>query len=165
MRILGDGPLWGRWHTLVRKTGIAAHCHWAGWIPYDQVAQEYWSADVLVHTSLRDTSGNVVLEALASGVPVVCLDHQGVADIVDDTCGIKVSPGHPRQVIQSLAEAIRYLSESPRRVRALREGALQRAKEYLWSRNMERLMEVYERVWAANGKCRRQAGGRQSGHC
>ena len=45
------------------------------------------SAELFCFTSLRDTSGNVVLEALAAGVPVVCFDHQGAGDMVSDAVG------------------------------------------------------------------------------
>ena len=37
-----------------------------------------------------DSSGNVLLEALSSSLPVICLDTGGPADIINDTCGIKI---------------------------------------------------------------------------
>ena len=95
VRILGEGRS-GDGASDSRKLGVAPHCTWLGWPPRDQAMDQYDWADVFVFTSLRDTTGTVVCEALGAGLPIVCLDHQGVGDIVDASCGIKMpvtSPG------------------------------------------------------------------------
>src|SRR5205823_7645001 len=84
VRVLGEGPLEMSWRGLAGRLGVDRSLTWMGWLPHaEALAQCEW-ADVLAFTSLRDTSGNVVLEALGAGVPVVCLDHQGVGDIVTE---------------------------------------------------------------------------------
>ena len=53
-----------------------------GWLPHQEAIAQYAWADAFVFSSLRDTTGTVVVEALAAGLPVICLDHQGVHDVV-----------------------------------------------------------------------------------
>jgi glycosyltransferase involved in cell wall biosynthesis len=120
-----------------------------GKLPRPEVLDQYRWADVFVFTSLRDTTGTVVLEALAAGLPVICLDHQGARDFVTDQCGIKIPVTTPGQVVDGVRDAIVTLAQDPDRRRQLSAGAVARAQEYLWSRNGERLAAIYRQVLAA----------------
>ena len=124
---------------------------WMGCLPFEEALRQYDWANALAFTSLRDTSGNVVLEALAHGLPVICLDHQGVRDIVTPECGIKVPVTRPREVIDGLTGALTTLARDPALRERLGRGALERAREYLWSRQGERMADVYRQV--LNGRC------------
>ena len=148
LRILGAGWFARRWRRLAGRLGVSEQISWMGWLPFPQAQEQYDWADVLVFTSLRDTSGNVVLEALAAGVPVICLDHQGVGDIITEECGIKIPVTGPREVIVRLAEAIRTLAQDRPRWERLSAGALRRAQEFQWSRQGKRLAALYRRVVA-----------------
>jgi glycosyltransferase involved in cell wall biosynthesis len=151
LRVLGRGPLEGRWRRQARARGVDARMTWMGFLPFEEALGQYDWANVLAFTSLRDTSGNVVLEALAHGVPVICLDHQGVRDIITPECGIKVPVTRPREVIDGLAGALTTLALDPALRERLGRGALERAREYLWSRQGERMADVYRQV--LNGRC------------
>src|SRR5262249_24396861 len=105
MRIIGRGPLKDSWQRLSRRLGVEPHTTWMGWLPFLEALRQYAWADLFLFTSLRDTSGNVLLEALGAGLPVICLDHQGAHDIVTEECGIKVPVTHPTEVIAGLREA------------------------------------------------------------
>jgi glycosyltransferase involved in cell wall biosynthesis len=146
LRVAGDGRLRSRWQRLARRTGVAAHTQMLGKLPRPEVLNHYRWADVYVFTSLRDTTGTVVLEALASGLPVICLDHQGAHDFVTEQCGIKIPLSTPGQVVGDLRDAIVALARDPDRRRELSAGAVARAEEYLWSRNGERLAAIYRQM-------------------
>ena len=109
------------------------------------MAQFEW-ADVLVFTSLRDTSGNVVLEAFGHGTPVVCLDHQGVHDMVTERCGIKVPVTTPAEVVAGLRNAIVALEGDRELLQRLSEGAVERAREFLWPAMGDRMARIYHQV-------------------
>ena len=79
LRVLGEGSERRRCEQLARDLGVDPHCTWLGWVSYEQAISQYDWADVFAFTSLRDTTGTVVLEALGAGLPVMCLDHQGSA--------------------------------------------------------------------------------------
>lgn len=150
LTLLGSGPLERRWRRMAQQFGVDAQFHWLGWLPHSKAMEQYANADVLAFTSLRDTSGNVVLEALAQGLPVICLDHQGVRDIVTPDCGIKVPVTKPREVIAGLAQAITKIARDPACREKLARGASARAGEYLWTLQGERMADVYRQV--LNGK-------------
>lgn len=143
LRILGQGPLARRWQKLAARLGVARHCRWLGWLPYQEAAELYAWADIFIFTSLRDTLGSVVLEALSFGVPVICLDHQGAGDVITEDCGIKIPVTTPPRVIRGFRDAIVALAEDGERLQALSAGALKRAERYLWSRNGREMAAVY----------------------
>jgi glycosyltransferase involved in cell wall biosynthesis len=73
----------------------------------------YRSADVFIFTSLRDSFGAQVLEAMGAGLPVVTLDHQGVGTFVPEKAAFKVPVKNPEETVAGLVEAIRTLMVSP----------------------------------------------------
>lgn len=149
LRILGKGPLERRWRSLAFRTGVAAHCRWMGWLPRAEAMEQYEWADFLAFTSLRDTAGTVVLEALSRGVPVVCLDHQGAGDIVTEECGIKIPVATPRQATTALRDVVVELYNNRDRLDRLSRGAQERARDFLWLRQGERLAQLYFQVLAS----------------
>jgi glycosyltransferase involved in cell wall biosynthesis len=144
--IIGRGSRRKRWQRLARQLAVADRITWLGGISHPETLQEFAKADLFVFTSLRDTMGTVLLEALSAALPVVCLDHQGAADVVTDQCGIKVPVTCPREVVAGLAEAVAAISVDPARYERLSAGALRRAAEYLWTRNGERMASCYREV-------------------
>ena len=152
LRILGEGPLRARWERLARRTGVASHVVWLGRLPHGEALRQYAWADVFVFSSLRDTTGMVVVEALGAGLPVIALDHQGVHDVLTDDCGVKIPVTTPPEVIARLTEAVARLARDEAERERLSRGALDRAREYLWSRQETGMIELYRRV----------LGGRQS---
>lgn len=143
LKILGRGPLERRWKKLSEQLGVDDRCRWLDWLPFEEAMRQYDWANVLVFTSLRDTSGNVVLEALSHGVPVICLDHQGVGDIVTSECGVKIPVTSPKKVILGLRDAIVSLAMTEKHLQSLSRGALERARKYLWAANGAQMASVY----------------------
>ncbi len=150
LKILGRGALEKRWRRLARKAGIEAHCCWTSQLPYKEALAQYAWADVLVFTSLRDGCGSVGPEALNHGLPVICFDHQGVGDVVTETCGIKVPLTFPEETISKLAEAILELGRNREKLDELAQGALQRSRDFQWNRKGDQIAAVYGRILAAH---------------
>ncbi len=144
LRILGKGPMREKWEQFAQEKNIKAE--WLGFVPYTEILQQYDWADVFAFTSLRDTSGNVMLEAFSRGVPVVCLDHQGAADIVTKRSGIKIKVTNPAQVAEDLATALFTLTMDRKKLATLSQGALERAHYFLWSNNGARMAAIYEQA-------------------
>ncbi len=136
LTVLGDGPKRAAFARLPTATA-------PGLVPHVEMAQAYAAADALVFTSLRDTSGNVVLEALGQGLPVVCLDHQGVADIVTPDCGLKVPVTTPAAAVAGIAAAVRTVARDPAAYDRMSAAAVARARHYDWSRSTEALRRIY----------------------
>jgi glycosyltransferase involved in cell wall biosynthesis len=128
------GPDEANWRQLAKNYGIDDAVEWRGWLSNSELDQSYQDHDALLFPSLRDSSGNVVLESLARGLPVLCLDLGGPAELANDGCGRVVSVDEPTNEIcaDRLASAIEELAFSASLRRQLSAGALKRARDYLW---------------------------------
>jgi glycosyltransferase involved in cell wall biosynthesis len=76
--VVGDGP------ARAELARAYPNAHFLGALPTEQLAEAYAAADVFVFPSITDTFGNVLLEALASGVPVAAFPVTGPKDVVTD---------------------------------------------------------------------------------
>ena len=137
--VVGDGPD----RALVEAT---ADVELRGWVPRAELFDLYERVDALAFTSLRDTSGNVMLEALAAGLPVVYLDHQGAADVGSETCGIPVPVTTPRHAVRGVARGIATLATDPDLYDALSAGAIARAEQLRWTANGAAVNQIYADV-------------------
>jgi glycosyltransferase involved in cell wall biosynthesis len=136
----------GRWRALARRLGIDSACTWHGWLPKRDAIAVVAESDLFVFPSLHEANSTVVMEALACGVPVVCLDHCGMADVVTTGCGVKIPVGAVNEVVAQFAETIGRLARNPEERRRLSEGAIQRAADFSWDTKVQRMLEVYEKA-------------------
>ena len=82
LTVAGSGPEKDRLQALATELGIAAAVRFAGRIDNANIAPLYASADVMLNPSTADNMPISILEALASGVPVVSTDAGGIPDLV-----------------------------------------------------------------------------------
>ncbi|MNR81953.1 Glycogen synthase [compost metagenome] len=134
MTLVGSGPDEAWLKSLAHRLGVEDAVDWIGWMSRESLAQVYADHDVFCFPSLHDSGGMVVLEALAQGLPVVCLDLGGPGLMVDGSCGrvISTQGADERQVVASLRGALRELASDPALREALSQGALARVREYAW---------------------------------
>src|SRR5206468_6023616 len=113
---VGDGP--ARPEVEKRLAGRAA---FVGYRTGEDLADHYAAADLFAFSSLTETFGNVVLEAMASGLPVVALRAGGVGETVrSGETGLLVEPAEPPD---RLADALLSLVERPDERRRMAESA------------------------------------------
>jgi glycosyltransferase involved in cell wall biosynthesis len=143
LQVLGEGPCGPQWESLAKRLGISASIRWRGFLPHGEAVSQYDWADVFVFTSLRDTTGMVLAEALAAGLPIVTLDHQGAADVVTSDCGIRVPVERPSATIDGLAHALKRLAGDQSLLEQLNRGALKRAQKYLWANKGREMSTIY----------------------
>jgi len=146
LTVLGDGPERARWTKLAESLGLASRVTFLGRLPFAEAVAQMDQAELFCFPSLRDTSGNVVLEALAAGVPVICFDHQGVGDIVTSDCGVKLPVISPARAIEDWSRTIRELAGDPARLLSMSEAATVRARGYLWDRSGDWMLDAYRKI-------------------
>ncbi|MFO0909299.1 MAG: glycosyltransferase family 1 protein [Isosphaeraceae bacterium] len=136
---VGDGPLRS---ALEERLGSSAV--FAGYRLGDDLADHYAAADVMGFASLTETFGNVVLEGMSSGLPVVALRAGGVAEIVNDgKTGFLLPPEVPAsQFADRLLKLVGDSSLRSQMALAAREYALQQS----WAEIMDQLRQRYEAV-------------------
>lgn len=105
-----------------------------------ELSEVYASADIFVFPSLTDTFGNVVLEAMASGIPVIAADEGGPKNIIRE--GVNGYLIEPKKE-QKFNEKINDLIDDPELYNEMRENALTYARELNWDNIVEQLNEKY----------------------
>ncbi|MDS4027986.1 MAG: glycosyltransferase [Candidatus Contendobacter sp.] len=143
LHILGKGRQTVCWQQLAERLGISGRCRFHGWLPREQALEVMQEAHGLLITSLRDLTSTVTVEALALGLPIVCLDHCGFAEVVNETCGLKIPVTTPNEVIAGLAQAIEQLARNENQRQALARGALQRAQDFSWEEKARVVGQIY----------------------
>ena len=133
--LAGGGP---EQRYLRERLGVAAD--FRGWLEGEELARAYADADVFVFPSQTDTYGQVVVEAQASGVPVVAVRAGGPADLVaEGRSGLLCEP-NPEEV----AAKILRVAESPTLRDRLVRGGLASARERSWEAALDQLAEGYD---------------------
>ncbi|MFQ5958174.1 MAG: glycosyltransferase family 4 protein, partial [Alphaproteobacteria bacterium] len=128
--VVGDGPDEARLRRLAEALGVAGNIEWVPWLAREDLLAFYARHDVLLYPSLHDSGGMVVLEALAAGVPAICLDLGGPGAIVDETCGrVIATEGRSADVVaRSLGEALVELASDAGLRSRLAAGAGRRVR-------------------------------------
>lgn len=143
--IIGSGPEERRLKRLVRRARLNDCVQFVASMPRNALLSEMRRCDAFLFPSLRDGGGAVVIEALAAGKPVVCLDTGGPGMHVTEEVGIKVRPSYPSQTVHDMADALERLYSDAGLRLSMGRAARQRAQQvYHWDRLGEKLMEIYE---------------------
>jgi glycosyltransferase involved in cell wall biosynthesis len=149
--VVGDGP-----YLPEMKTAMAGMpCTFTGYLSGEALCAAYASSDVFVFPSATDTFGNVILEAQASGLPVIVTDRGGPAEnLSPDRTGLVV----PANDVGALEEAMRLLCTDD----FLRRRMGAAARRYMEDRSFEaafiRTWEMYRNPYAGKGPAFARAG-------
>ncbi|GAB6876644.1 glycosyltransferase family 4 protein [Thermaerobacter litoralis] len=142
-RIAGDGPLAGVLRRVLAPHIAAGRVRLLGHVPWDAMPGEYHRADLFLFPSPAETQGLVVLEAMATGLPVVAVRAGALPELVrDGESGITVPAGEA----EALAGAVLHLARDPELRRRLGEGARAVAAEHEAGRVLAQIVALYGRV-------------------
>ncbi|HED39323.1 MAG TPA: glycosyltransferase family 1 protein [Chromatiales bacterium] len=133
LTIVGSGPDEKRWRRLAKNLGVDNNITWVPWVRQSELKEVYAKHDFFLYPSLHDSGGMVLLESMAYGLPVVCLNVGGPGVIVDESCGLAVNiENEQKRVIEDLSNAIKVLSNDRVLYARLSKGAIARSKAYIW---------------------------------
>lgn len=110
LEIVGDGPIKKHLEKKIDDLGISDRVNIKGYIEYEDLPKHYRSADIFVLPSLSEGLSNVLMEAIACGLPVVTTDVGGNRELIKDRRGGYLVP--PKNPV-SIFKAIEKLIESP----------------------------------------------------
>lgn len=145
LEIVGKGHEENSLKRLVKDLQVEERIKFAPWLSRDKLLEKMRESDVFLFPSFRDGGGAVVVEAMASGIPVICLNTGGPGFHIQDEWGIKIEPKSPEYAINEMAKALeRLYLDKDLRIR-LGQAARKRAEEfYLWDRLGEKMQGIYE---------------------
>lgn len=145
--IVGEGPELGRLNDLVDRLALRGKVLFVPWLPQKDLWRLMRSSDIFLYPSLREGGGAVVVEAMANGLPVICLDSAGPGFHVQEGWGIKIAPVDPPFIVAGMADALGRLAADPAKRRAMGDAARKRAAEvYVWDRLGDRIERIYAEI-------------------
>jgi glycosyltransferase involved in cell wall biosynthesis len=144
--IVGEGPEEEALRSQVAALGLHERVKFVGFRPQAEVSEWMRGAHVFVLPSLEEGQGVVLLEALASGTPIVASDVDGIRDVVVPEVGYRVPAADPAALAAGLTQLLRGDRATWQRMSL---AARQRAVEvYDWDKIAARFIELYQQLIA-----------------
>ena len=141
--IVGRGHLRSRLRRLAKSLGVGGSVYFEPGMPFEELAGLFRSADLVVYPSYYEGQGLIPLEAMASGTPVVTVDHGPLPEMVDDSVGRLFRMGDE----ESMANAILSEFGDPDALQAKGEVGRHRVLEgFTFEGNSERFEIIYGRA-------------------
>lgn len=135
---------------MASKAGVGSAVMAAGRVSRNEVDDFYRKSDLLLFTSLRDSFGGQVLEAMSAGLPVVGLRQHGLGDLVPDAAAAKIDPGS-ENLAGSLAVALERLLQDRELLVEKSVAALAFARENMWDERGRQIEEIYKNLACRTG--------------
>lgn len=125
---------------LAERMGVRDNIRFEGFVPEDDLPDYYRAADVFVFPSLLEGFGMVLVEAMASGLPVVSTTATAIPEVVDDA-GLLVPPRSESELASTISSLIKegvdpWNNDSLRRVQ----------KNFTWAKTTKHLSSIYQRI-------------------
>ncbi|OPY29034.1 MAG: Trehalose synthase [Methanocella sp. PtaU1.Bin125] len=156
LMIVGRGPAKAFLEGRVRQLGLEGSVVFTGYVSDADFPRAFAAADVLAINSPVETQSLIVLEAMATGIPVVGADAAAIPDAVaDGENGFLFRPDDSTALADRL---IMILTDDGLRAR-LKEGALNTAAEHSLERTTQKLLQVYDMAVAARARKSRSGAG------
>jgi glycosyltransferase involved in cell wall biosynthesis len=137
--IVGDGITRTSCEQLIRRLGLSEKIAIHGFKPKTDVARLMRKADLFILTSIWDSNPCVVIEALASGLPIVATAVGGVPELIGDENGLLAKPGDPEDISDKIEKALSDLSRFDR---------IQISKEASFKYSRTRIGHLFQEVYA-----------------
>jgi L-malate glycosyltransferase len=142
LMIAGDGSLRDSLRRLARDMNIEAQTTFLGFVPHERVPETLGRFAVFVAPSVSESFGVAIVEASASGLPVVASRIGGLSEVVRErVTGILIPPRDPTAIANALQELL--VNESLR-IELGRNGRKFVLENYEWTENASRMEHIYE---------------------
>ncbi len=115
--------------TIVRVDAERHWVHYHGAVPFNELHHHYARADLGLFASSCENMPNILLETMASGLPIACSNLGPMPEVLGDA-GVYFDPEQPEEI----AHALRELIESPQLRTELAQASYQRAQQFSWQR-------------------------------
>jgi phosphatidylinositol alpha 1,6-mannosyltransferase len=127
--VIGDGPARKELETLM------PHAHFTGFITGTELSVAYASSDLFVFPSVTETFGNVIVEAMASGLPSIAAGQGGAVDMIEpNKNGALISGKDPRELATAIQDCIGN---------DWKKSAIETAKRFDWRETTKRYENLY----------------------
>jgi glycosyltransferase involved in cell wall biosynthesis len=141
LQLAGDGPMRAAYEARVRELGLGESVRFHGVLSKPELSELLRCSDLFVLASRFDNNPCVVIEAMASGLPVVATRVGGVPEMVEPESGILVAPQDPQALAEGIADALERSFDA-------RHIAERAAERYGRAQVARQLADVYDKAAA-----------------
>jgi len=141
LAIAGGGQMEQQLREVVSERGLGHIIEIAGRISAESMPRLYRQNDIFVSASMQEGMSNAMLEAMASGLPIVTTRCEGVEELIVDN-GIVAEQANA----ESIADAVKTLAGDEKLYNTMRTAARKQAGKFSWRTCAERHIEVYKKV-------------------
>jgi len=145
LKIVGGGPLETELRRLIANKRLDAVVHIVGRAEGGRMPAVYRDSDVFVSASIQEGMSNAMLEAMATGLPIVTSRCEGVEELIADN-GVVLDDDSP----QAIAAVVAELADHREKTEGLSAAAVARAARFRWSAVAEKYLELYRRIAEMN---------------
>lgn len=142
--IIGEGVLKKELVVLENNLGLANRVHFLGNIFHDNLPKYLWASDVFCRPSLSEGLGNVFLEAMASGVPIVATNIGGIPDFLKNgETGLFCEVGNPKNISEKIKDIIHNESLKEKLVKNANKLV---QEKYSWDLVANKMKNIFETI-------------------
>jgi glycosyltransferase involved in cell wall biosynthesis len=149
LTLIGDGIERAEMDAMLAKRGLAERVHWSGArLGWMEVRDNFRTHDAILFTSLRDSFGSQLLEAMSQGLPFIALSMSGARDFLPSEGGLSVELGqNVTETVCALSRALDdFATLTIEQRNHMSEIAWHAAQEFAWSRRAETMLEIFAQV-------------------
>ncbi|MFO0957336.1 MAG: glycosyltransferase family 4 protein [Isosphaeraceae bacterium] len=151
LEIAGDGAIRPALEAQARNLGLGDRVRFLGWKSQPECAGLLREADALLLSSLYECGGAVVLEAMASAIPVAATAWGGPSDDLDDRCGFLIPPESRESMVAGFADAMTRLAADADLRRRMGDAGRERVEQHFdWDAKIDAMLGIYGRAIAAH---------------
>lgn len=130
---------YGEVEKKIKELGLEKDVVFLGWLPYEDIPAIYSASEALVYPSLHEGFGIPIVEAMATGTPVVCSRIEPLGEVASDAA-IFVDPYDPKKIADAVMTA---LNNGAAREDLIKKG-LERAKEFTWEKTAGNTLKIFK---------------------
>lgn len=143
--IIGDGPERKTLENLAKNNNVNLEI--TGFLSHEDAMHKLEKMTALIHPCYHESGGCAVQEGMASGKPIVCLDHGGPGFLINDDTGIKIEPKDYDYIINQMSIAIQKLYSNLELVRELGNNGRESIKEqHTWEAKAKYYISLHNQI-------------------
>lgn len=142
----GEGKEMKRLKKMCRKYGLEEKVHFLGGVPFEEMQKVYKKSQVLIMPSIRETTGSVLLEAMAKGMPVITIGRFGGMHFLNDNNSWLYDGNTHRELLNNLKCSVIECIQNNRKTAEKSHGALLTAKNNTWEKKFCFYEAIYKKA-------------------
>ena len=143
---IGEGDEKSKYEKYAVRKNIREQVHFSGFVPPEKMPEKYQTADLFVLPSHNEGMSNALLEAMASGLPVLVSDVGGTRELVDEKNGYIFNAGDPEQ----LAYYLKRIIKNKKNLKGMGQNSREKAKQFNWQNITGEYLKLFEEIASRN---------------